>query len=124
MVLAESKSRIFEPKEAKSFNSLRTVVDVPNLVQVQINSFEDLKTAGLRDLFEEISPIEDFSGGRFELRFLDHEIREPKFTERECRQREITYSSSATRMRGFLSLLITRLPCPARRARASRPSRS
>ena len=93
MVLAESNTRIFEPKEAKSFNSLRTVVDVPNLVQVQINSFESLKTEGLRELFEEITPIEDFSGGRFELRFLDHEIREPKFTERECRQREITYSA-------------------------------
>ncbi len=93
MVLAESRSHIFEPKEAKSFNSLRTVVDVPNLVQVQINSFESLKTEGLSDLFAEISPIEDFSGGRFELKFLDHEIREPKFTERECRQREITYSA-------------------------------
>ncbi len=93
MVLAESNTRIFEPKEAKSFNSLRTVVDVPNLVQVQINSFEHLKTDGLKELFEEITPIEDFSGGRFELRFLDHEIREPKFTERECRQREITYSA-------------------------------
>ena len=93
MVLAESRPRIFEPKEAKSFNSLRTVVDVPNLVQVQINSFDWLKADGLKELFDEISPIEDFSGGRFELRFLDHEIRAPKFTERECRQREITYSA-------------------------------
>lgn len=93
MVLAESRTRIFEPKESRSFNSLRTVVDVPNLVQVQINSFDNLKTEGLSDLFSEISPIEDFSGGRFQLRFLDHEIRAPKFTERECRQREITYSA-------------------------------
>jgi DNA-directed RNA polymerase subunit beta len=93
MVLAESRPRIFEPKEAKSFNSLRTVVDVPNLVQVQINSFDWLKADGLKELFDEISPIEDFSGGRFELRFLDHEIRTPKLTERECRQREITYSA-------------------------------
>jgi DNA-directed RNA polymerase subunit beta len=68
-------------------------VDVPNLVQVQINSFDWLKADGLKELFEEISPIEDFSGGRFELKFLEHEIREPKFTERECRQREITYSA-------------------------------
>ena len=93
MVLAESRPRIFEPKEARSFNSLRTVVDVPNLVQVQINSFDWLKTDGLKELFSEISPIEDFSGGRFELKFLDHEIRAPKFSERECRQREVTFSA-------------------------------
>ena len=93
MVVADPRPLIFEPKEQRSFNSLRSVVDVPNLVQVQINSFNWLKADGLLELFSEISPIEDFSGGRFELRFLGHEIRAPKFTERECRQREITFSA-------------------------------
>jgi len=48
---------------------------VPNLIQVQIQSFQWLIKEGLRELFDEISPIEDFSGGRFELRFGDYEVR-------------------------------------------------
>ncbi|MFW6195071.1 MAG: DNA-directed RNA polymerase subunit beta, partial [Chloroflexota bacterium] len=80
-------------RNVRSFNRIPQVIDVPNLIQVQSGSFEWLTTDGLKELFEEISPIEDFSGGRFELRFLDHEIREPKFTERECRLKEITYSA-------------------------------
>ena len=65
----------------------------PNLIQVQIDSFDWFKTEGLGELFEEISPIEDFPGGRFELRFLDHNFKDPLHTEDECREREITYSA-------------------------------
>ena len=93
MVLAEARPTPFAPREHKQFNSLRQTVDVPDLVQVQINSFNLMKTEGLKELFTEISPIEDFSAGRFELKFEGHEIRAPKHTERECRQREITYSA-------------------------------
>lgn len=93
MVIADRRLAPSEQPDYKAFNSIGNNVDVPNLVQVQVNSFEWLKTDGLKELFEEISPIEDFSGGRFDLRFLSHEIREPKFSERECRQREITYSA-------------------------------
>ncbi|MBI2964832.1 MAG: DNA-directed RNA polymerase subunit beta [Chloroflexi bacterium] len=77
----------------KSFNRIPRVVEVPNLIQVQIHSFEWLKKEGLKELFDEISPIEDFSGGRFELRFGAYEIRQPKLTERECRLKETTYSA-------------------------------
>ncbi|MDP6665837.1 MAG: DNA-directed RNA polymerase subunit beta [Dehalococcoidia bacterium] len=93
MVVADRRLAPSEQSNYKAFSSIRNTVDVPNLVQVQVNSFDWLKTDGLKDLFDEISPIEDFSGGRFDLRFLGHEIRTPKHTERECRQREITYSA-------------------------------
>ena len=93
MVIAEARHGLAAQPEFKSFHSIRNVVDVPDLVQVQINSFNWLKTDGLTELFEEISPIEDFSGGRFGLHFKEHEIRASKHTERECRQREITYSA-------------------------------
>ncbi|MGB1748850.1 MAG: DNA-directed RNA polymerase subunit beta [Dehalococcoidia bacterium] len=93
MVIADRRLAPSEQPDYKAFNSIGNNVDVPNLVQVQVNSFEWLKTDGLKELFEEISPIEDFSGGRFDLRFLSHEIRDSKFSERECRQREITYSA-------------------------------
>ncbi len=93
MVIADRRLAPSEQSNFKGFNSIANNIDVPNLVQVQVNSFEWLKTDGLKDLLDEISPIEDFSGGRFDLRFLSHEVREPKHTERDCRKREITYSA-------------------------------
>ena len=77
----------------RSYGQIESVLDVPNLIQVQIDSFEWFKTDGLKELFDEISPIEDFPGGRFELRFLDHRFKEPAHTEDECREREITFSA-------------------------------
>ena len=77
----------------RSYARIPTVLDVPNLIKVQLESFEWLKTDALRELFEEISPIEDFPGGRFELSFGDHYFEEPKHTEEECREKEITYSA-------------------------------
>ena len=93
MVVADVRPSNVSYRNVKSFNHIQNIVDVPNLIQVQLRSFDYFTTDGLRELFEEISPIEDFSGGRFALMFLGHEIREPKFTERECRQKEITYSA-------------------------------
>ena len=93
MVIADRRLAPSEQPGYKGFNSIANNVDVPSLVQVQVNSFEWLKNDGLKDLLEEISPVEDFSGGRFDLRFLSHEVREPKNTERECRKREITFSA-------------------------------
>ncbi len=79
--------------EQRSYAQIPTVLDVPNLIQVQIDSFEWFTTDGLKELFEEISPIEDFPGGRFELSFLDHSFGEPKYTEDECREKEATFSA-------------------------------
>ena len=77
----------------RSYSRIRSVLDVPNLIKVQLDSFEWFKTTGLAELLEEISPIEDFPGGRFALSFLDHKFGEPKNSEVECREKEITYSA-------------------------------
>ena len=79
--------------ELRSFAQTSTVLDVPNLIQVQLDSFEWFKTDGLRELFEEISPIEDFPGGRFQLTFEGHHFEDPKQSEEECRERETTFSA-------------------------------
>ncbi len=80
--------------ERVSYARIPSVFDVPNLLQVQLGSFDWLKTDGLRELFEEISPIEDQTGDRFELTFEDHYFDEPKYTEEECREREVTYTAA------------------------------
>ncbi len=92
MVLAASRKDSARFPQ-RSFNRIPQTVEIPNLIQVQLDSFEWLKVDGLREVFDEISPIEDFSGGRFELSFGDHQIREPKQTERDCRLKEMTYSA-------------------------------
>ncbi len=77
----------------RSYAATSTVLDVPNLIQVQLDSFNWFKTSGLQDLFDEISPIEDSPGARFELSLGDHYFEDAKYTEDECREKEITYSA-------------------------------
>src|SRR5258708_34709237 len=65
---------------------------MPHLVQIQVESFNWFLTEGMRELLAEISPITDFTGKSMELSFLDFEFGEARFTEGECRERDMTYS--------------------------------
>ena len=88
-----SPSSVTAPLDQKSYARIPAVLDVPNLIQLQTASFEWFKGDCLQTLFEEISPIQDFTGGRFELNFTDHVFHPPKYTEEECRDKEVTYSA-------------------------------
>ncbi len=77
----------------RSYARTPTVLQIPNLIQVQLDSFNWFKTQGLREVFEDISPIEYFPGGRFELGFSDHYFEDAKQTEQECREKETTFSA-------------------------------
>ena len=77
----------------KSYARIPQVLEVPNLIQLQTESFERFKREGLAELFQEISPIQDVTNKKFELHFLEHAFHEPKYTDLECRQREITYAA-------------------------------
>src|SRR5512143_1410523 len=68
------------------------VLPVPNLIELQLESFQWFIEKGLRDLFDEISPIEDFTKKVMELRFLDYEFGDPKYSEEECRTKDLTFS--------------------------------
>ena len=77
----------------KSYARLPQVMDVPNLIEVQLESFHWFQEEGLRRLFGEVSPIRDFTGNRLELSFVGYEFRKPYHDEQECRQRDMTYST-------------------------------
>ena len=77
----------------KSFARIPEVVGVPDLIQIQHNSYNWFRSEGLKGLFEEISPIKDYTGSRLELYFLDHEFGEPKYSERESQERDLTYAA-------------------------------
>jgi DNA-directed RNA polymerase subunit beta len=81
------------PVARKSFARFPQVLEVPSLIKVQLDSFRWFQEEGLRQLLEEISPIEDATGNRLELRFVDYEFRQPRHSEEECRQRDLTYSA-------------------------------
>ena len=80
------------PLPHKSYAHISQVVEVPNLIDLQLISFQWLMEDGIKQLMEEISPIKDFTGNRLELSFVDYEFREPRLSEQECTQRDQTYS--------------------------------
>src|SRR5919205_2355405 len=80
-----------------SFARFNEVLPLPNLIQMQLDSFRWFQTEGIRELFEEISPITDFAG-KMSLEFIvpDEPFGKPKYTEADCRLRDITYSAPLT----------------------------
>jgi len=78
--------------ERKSYARTPTILELPRLTEVQLHSFDWFKTEGLRELFDEISPIVSFNKN-LELHFGDFYFGEPKYPEDECRERDITFSA-------------------------------
>ena len=79
--------------ERKSFSKTKEVLPLPNLIEVQKSSYKMFIDQGIREVFEDFSPIEDFAG-HFRLEFLDHRIDPtPKYSEDECRLRDATYAA-------------------------------
>ncbi|MCL5257353.1 MAG: hypothetical protein M1319_06105, partial [Chloroflexi bacterium] len=77
----------------KSYAKIPTVLPMPKLIQVQIDSFNWFKDEGLRELFDEISPIQDFTGKIMEMRFLEYYFGQPRYSEEECRERDATFAA-------------------------------
>ncbi len=97
---------------SKSYASIEVKLPLPDLIEVQLESFQRLKTVGLADLFHEISPIESYNKGMklyFPSRARDMEqwglkfwFDEPKHTIEECVERDLTYASPL-----YVSVLLT-----------------
>ena len=76
-----------------TFGQERDAIDVPNLIETQIASFNWFRHEGLKELFREISPITDFTGKNLELRFGEFAFGTPRHDEHECREYDLTYSA-------------------------------
>ena len=79
--------------QRRSFAQIEDAIPLPTLIETQINRFDWFRREGLRELFDEISPITDFTGKNMELRFLDYTFGEPRYNEFECRERDMTYAA-------------------------------
>ena len=77
-----------------SYSKINEVLEMPNLIEVQKNSYQWFLDEGLKEVFEDISPITDFSGNLI-LEFIDFSLNsEPKYSIEECRERDATYAAS------------------------------
>jgi len=66
---------------------------IPHLIEIQLNSYKWFLEKGIRDLLDEVSPIQDFSGKKLELHFLDHSIEEPKYNAETAKNKNLTYEA-------------------------------
>jgi DNA-directed RNA polymerase subunit beta len=78
-------------RDRVSFAKLDEALPLPDLVAIQRSSFDQLLAEGLKEVLEEVSPIEDFTE-QFQLHFGKHRFAEPKFSEEECKDKDQTYS--------------------------------
>jgi DNA-directed RNA polymerase subunit beta len=77
----------------KTYSRIPEVIEVPNLIRVQLDSYQWFREQGLRELLDELSPIQDFTGSRLEMHFDKHLFGQPKYCEAECRERDMTYAA-------------------------------
>jgi DNA-directed RNA polymerase subunit beta len=92
MLSAESSNRTAVALARTRYARIPEVLPIPNLIELQLDSFQWFIEKGLRELFDEISPIKDFTAKVMELQFLDYEFGDPKYSEEECRTKDLTYS--------------------------------
>ncbi len=79
-------------RQRRSFARIEEVLDLPNLIEIQTASYDWFLNEGIREMFRDISPIEDFTGN-LALEFVDYKLEEPKYPVEEAKERDVTYSA-------------------------------
>ncbi|MGX7418910.1 DNA-directed RNA polymerase subunit beta [Carnobacterium gallinarum] len=76
----------------RSFARISEVLELPNLIEIQTDSYQWFLDEGLREMFKDISPIADFAGN-LSLEFVDYQLYSPKYTVEEARSHDANYSA-------------------------------
>ncbi|WP_270330785.1 DNA-directed RNA polymerase subunit beta [Lapidilactobacillus dextrinicus] len=76
----------------RSYARIKEVLDLPNLIEIQTNSYQWFLDEGLKSMFQDIMPIDDFAGN-LSLEFVGYKLLEPKYTVEEARQHDANYSA-------------------------------
>lgn len=79
-------------RERRSFSTKRSTLELSNLLEVQKDSFDLFLKEGIKEVFDDIFPVESFSGS-LSLEFGDYYFDEPKYTVKESKERKVTYSA-------------------------------
>ncbi|NLJ80846.1 MAG: DNA-directed RNA polymerase subunit beta [Firmicutes bacterium] len=75
-----------------NFGKIDEVLEMPNLIEIQHKSYQWFLKTGLREMFDDVSPIQDFTGNLV-LEFMDYYFGEPKYLVEECKDRDVTYAA-------------------------------
>ncbi|MDR1159309.1 MAG: DNA-directed RNA polymerase subunit beta, partial [Syntrophomonadaceae bacterium] len=78
--------------ERLSYSRIKEPVELPNLIQVQLSSYQWFLDVGLREALSEVFPISDFTGN-LELNFIDYSMGEPKYSVQECKERDVSFQA-------------------------------
>ena len=79
-------------RERRSFSKIRNTYELKDLLEIQTKSYQEFITTGIKEVFEDLFPVENFSG-TLSLEFGDYHFDEPRFSIKECKDRETTYSA-------------------------------
>ncbi|KYQ85898.1 DNA-directed RNA polymerase subunit beta [Thermoactinomyces vulgaris] len=79
-------------RQRRSYARINEVLELPNLIEIQLKSYQWFLDEGLREMFRDISPIEDFTGNLV-LEFIDYSLGEPKYTVEEAKDHQVTYAA-------------------------------
>ncbi|WP_078551161.1 DNA-directed RNA polymerase subunit beta [Bacillus alkalicellulosilyticus] len=79
-------------RQRRSYARIHEVLELPNLIEIQTASYEWFLEHGLREMFQDISPIQDFTGNLV-LEFIDYNLGEPKYSVDESKERDVTYAA-------------------------------
>jgi len=79
-------------RQRRSYSRIKEVLEVPNLIEIQQKSYQWFLEEGLREMFQDISPILDFTGNLV-LEFIDYSLGEPKYSVDEAKERDVTYAA-------------------------------
>ncbi|PLR84786.1 DNA-directed RNA polymerase subunit beta [Bacillus canaveralius] len=79
-------------RQRRSYARISEVLELPNLIEIQTSSYQWFLDEGLREMFQDISPIEDFTGN-LSLEFIDYSLGEPKYSVEDSKERDVTYSA-------------------------------
>ena len=79
-------------RKRRNFSMIKNSLELDNLLQIQTESYEWFRTKGIKEVLEEFSPIESFSGS-LTLEFSDYSFDTPRYSIKECKDRQITYAA-------------------------------
>ena len=80
-------------KERMTFSKINEVSEMPNLIDIQTKSYKWFLDEGLKEVFEDISPIKDYANNLV-LEFIDYSLSDPpKYEQEECKERDVTYAA-------------------------------
>ena len=82
-----------EVKTRKYFTKQKEVINLPNLVDHQNKSFQWFIDEGLGEILSEISPIDDYTGGKLSISFKEYHFEDPKMSESEARENNVSYEA-------------------------------